>query len=346
MNILEPLNRYKCKVQFNRLKKEILQGNIPEPHKATIELTMRCNLKCQMCFRDRGVKRELGTEEIIRLIQGLPESIKEIHLIGGEVFLRDDIFEILDYLSEKGFMFRVHTNGTLLDDDRIARLSGYKNLLGIGFSIDGTLELHNKIRGSKTAYDKTISSIEKASKVMRVSVNTVVMDENFDQIQDVFNNIKDLGVKEYRIEPEMFCTQDEIEASKEPYISANIKNEGRYGFSAKDLLALKKRLDLLSKETGIKVVIAPRTAELDAEEFIAGDIRNKTTLFCKHLLVPRIDPEGNIIFCHIIKKRFGNLLEKDFNDIWQGKELEDFRENLLKQNLMPVCKRCCRLRSI
>ncbi len=346
MNILEPINRFKCRVQFNRLKKEILQGNIPEPYKATIELTMRCNLKCQMCFRDRGVTRELGTGEIKKLIEGLPKSINEIHLIGGEVFLRDDIFEILDYLSGRGLMFRIHTNGTLLDEDKITRLSKYQNLLGIGFSIDGTRELHNKIRGSKTAYDRTIASIEKAARVMRVSVNTVVMDDNFDQIEEVFNNIKGLGIEEYRIEPEMFCTQDEIDASNEPLISANIKDEASYGFSAGDLLALKKRLDTLSKDTDINVVIAPRTAELDAEAFITGDIRDKTKLFCKHLLVPRIDSEGNIIFCHIIKRRFGNLLETDFNAIWHSKNLEDFREKLLKQNLLPVCKRCCRLRSI
>jgi MoaA/NifB/PqqE/SkfB family radical SAM enzyme len=346
MNILEPYNRFRWKLHFNRLRDDILAGRLPHPSKATIELTMRCNLNCQMCFRDRDKKRELTFSEFKKVIDHLPPTIIEIHLIGGEVFLRKDIFDILEYLNEKHYKIRVHTNGTLIDDEKLQKLSGYENLLGIGFSIDGTKELHNKIRGSDTAYDKTIEAIQKTSTAFPVSVNTVLLDENFSQIEAVFNVIKDLGIREYRLEPEMFCTPEEIEATGIGPIAANIKENGRYGYTAKGLRGLKKKLDSLAKGTGIKIVIAPRVAEIDAEEFISGRIREKKKLFCKHLLVPRIDSEGNLVFCHIIKKTFGNLLEKDLDELWKSEELEEFRRGLLSRNLFPVCKRCCRLRSI
>ena len=68
MDIREYYNRFKCSREFNRLKEYIINGEIPAPTKATIELTMRCNLNCQMCFRDAGQKEELDTEQVKTLI--------------------------------------------------------------------------------------------------------------------------------------------------------------------------------------------------------------------------------------------------------------------------------------
>jgi MoaA/NifB/PqqE/SkfB family radical SAM enzyme len=346
MDIFEPLNRYKWKRHFNKLKREIIAGGIPKPTKTTIELTMRCNLSCQMCFRDSGQKGELSFEEFKTIADNLSPSVKQINLIGGEVFLRADIFEIINYLRDLGLFVRIQTNGTLLDLKKLQKLSGYWNVTGLGFSIDGPREIHNEIRGSKTAYDKTISAIKDSSGFFSVSVNTVLLDKNFTSIEEIFLSLRDLGIKEYRIEPEMFATPKEVEESGVEPIVANIKDAGRYSFSAKDLVALKKRLDKLAEERGLKVVIAPRVAEIDAEDFIAGTVRENKKLFCKHLLVPRVDSEGNLVFCHIIKKRFGSLKTESFDELWIGEEIKDFRRNLLEGNLLPVCKRCCRLRTI
>jgi MoaA/NifB/PqqE/SkfB family radical SAM enzyme len=346
MDILEPFNRYKWKRHFNGLKNEIIAGGIPEPSRATIELTMRCNLSCQMCFRDRGQEGELSLEELKTVVDNISPSIRQINLIGGEVFLRSDIFEILDYLRDRNLRVRIQTNGTLLGLKKLQKLSGYWNVTGVGFSIDGPRELHNQIRGSKAAYDKTIEAIKNSSEFFSVSVNTVLLDENFGEIETVFRTLRELGISEYRIEPEMFATPEEVIKSGVEPIAANIKKDGSYSFSANDLIGLKKRLDKLAEERDIKVVIAPRVAEIDAEEFIAGTIRENKKLFCKHLLVPRIDSEGNLIFCHIIKKRFGSLKDTGLDELWNGEEIKLFRRNLLEQNLLPVCKRCCRLRTI
>ncbi len=346
MDIFESYNRYRCKLHFNRLKADIIAGSMPPPSKATIELTMRCNLACRMCFRDKEGKKELSLKELKKVFDGLPPSIGEVHLIGGEIFLRSDIFDILDDLDGRSLRIRIHSNGTLLNDAKIERLKGYKNLIGMGFSIDGTRELHNSIRGWDKAYDKTIEAITKMAALIPVSINTVLLDENFGQIEEVFAALKGLGIKEYRIEPSMFSTPSEISATEVGPLAVNERESESYGYRAQDLLELKKRLDTSAKDTGIRIVIAPRVAEIDAPEFFSGDIRAKKKLFCKHLLVPRIDSEGNLVHCHIIKKTFGNLLKNSFEELWKGKELWQFRRALLENNLYPVCKRCCRLRSI
>jgi MoaA/NifB/PqqE/SkfB family radical SAM enzyme len=346
MDLYEPFNRYRWKRHFNSLKKEIIRGRIPNPRRATIELTMRCNLSCQMCFRDQGQKGELSLEEFKTTVDNLSPGIRQINLIGGEVFLRSDIFEILDYLRERELRVRIQTNGTLMDLKKLHRLSGYWNVTDVGFSIDGPRELHNKIRGSKTAFDKTISAIKNTAQLFSVSVNTVLLEENFGEVEAVFQTLRELGISEYRIEPEMFATPDEVKESGVKPVAANIKDDGSYSFSPRDLIDLKKRLDNLAREKKVEVVLAPRVAEIDAEEFIAGTVREKKKLFCKHLLVPRIDSEGYLVFCHIIKKRFGNLRITGLDELWRGEELKLFRRNLLEGNLLPVCKRCCRLRTI
>ncbi len=346
MDLYEPFNRYRWKRHFNSLKKDIIRGRIPNPRRATIELTMRCNLSCQMCFRDQGQKGELTLEEFKTAVDNLTPGIRQINLIGGEVFLRSDLFEILDYLRDRNLRVRIQTNGTLLDTQRLQKLSVYWNVSGVGFSIDGPPELHNKIRGSNSAYEKTIAAIKNTAQFFSVSVNTVLLDENFASIEEVFKTLSELGISEYRVEPEMFATPEEVESSGVEPIAANIKEQGRYSFSAEELRELKTRLDKLAEERRIKVVIAPRVAEIDAGDFLAGTVRENKKLFCKHLLVPRIDAEGNLIFCHIIKKRFGNLKDTPLDELWKGEEITRFRRKLLEQNLLPVCKRCCRLRTI
>lgn len=332
--------------EFRRLKEEIMEGATPLPTKATLELTLRCNLSCQMCFRDRGSRDELTLKEVRDIVEGLPESTGEIRLIGGEIFLRQDIFDILDLLSERGLKVRMTTNGTLLTEERVGQLRGYNNILSIGLSIDGPRELHNRIRGSEAAFDQTVEAIRMLSPYQPVSVNTVIMEENIGSIPHVFSLIRELGIGEYRLEPEMFCTPEEVRAAGDLPIAANIKEGGGYGYHADELRGLKERIDGLAGERGIRVSLIPKVAELYPEEFLGGRIREGRTLFCKHLLIPRINTEGSLVYCHIIRKTFGSLKKRGFEELWNNGDMAGFRKMLLTNNLLSVCKRCCRLRSI
>jgi len=64
---------------------------------------------------------------------------------------------------------------------------------------------------------------------------------------------------------------------------------------------------------------------------------------CGHMSTVRIDPEGNVVFCQLIRKKFGNLLEQPLSEIWNSDELKGFRKTLMENNLLPVCKRCCEI---
>ena len=79
------------------------ENNIPAW--SMIELTYRCNLKCSHCYLPGGQseksgesgERELTTGEVKKVLDQLAEEgCLFLAFTGGEIFLRKDVFEILD----------------------------------------------------------------------------------------------------------------------------------------------------------------------------------------------------------------------------------------------------------
>ncbi len=142
---------------------------LPRMAQLSIEVTKACNLLCQHCSVAAGSPREneitlkeidAFLAEVIQLMKGR----REIVVTGGEPFLREDIFEILEICHR--LMFKrilLLTNGTLITkrvgevlgelNDRIERQNTPDKLiqrLHIQVSIDGTEETHDSIRGQNS----------------------------------------------------------------------------------------------------------------------------------------------------------------------------------------------------
>jgi len=145
---------------------------------------------------------------------------------------------------------------------------------------------------------------------------------------------------------EMFATPEEIILSKKiigednlPLATAISKDSG-YKFS---LNKLKQIIDKIRTIKGINVVIHPDIFDYFPEELYNGNLRAKTKVVCKNMFIGRVNAQGDVIFCPFIKKSFGNLLNDSMEKIWNNNEFKSFRKNLLKNNLLPICKRCCKL---
>src|ERR1700691_1657861 len=67
------------------------------PVHAVWEITLRCDLACRHCGSRAGRERpeELTTAEALNLVDQMAElGVKEVTLIGGEAYLRDDWTDI------------------------------------------------------------------------------------------------------------------------------------------------------------------------------------------------------------------------------------------------------------
>src|SRR5262249_2137381 len=118
------------------------------PIYAVWELTMKCDQPCQHCGSRAGHARdaELSTEEVLEVAQSLADlGCREVALIGGEAYLRNDLYEIVGFLASRGLRVGVQTGGRALTLERARRLRE-AGLTGLGVSVDGPAPVHDILR--------------------------------------------------------------------------------------------------------------------------------------------------------------------------------------------------------
>jgi len=160
---------------------------------ATIELNTLCNLHCKHCYHKNIRVNGLGFDVIKKLLKDLKEiGVLFVCLTGGEIFLRDDILDIIDLLDKYHFITEIKTNGTLLSKKHISGMQN-KKISDIQISIyeleDGWSEF------TKAAYSFTL--ILENIKLLRkskipVSVSYQVTQKNINTIDHAYKVLSEL----------------------------------------------------------------------------------------------------------------------------------------------------------
>ncbi len=167
------------------------------------EITLACNLKCNHCGSRAGKRRvgELSTEEAFSVIDQLAAlGTREITLIGGEAFLRKDWLQLVERIAGHGIRVGMQTGGRALNQ---ARLEAGKRagLFGIGVSIDGMKELHDRVRGVIGSWHDAIRAIENAKAMgLGVSCNTQIGAETIPELEPLFNRIIAAGATHWQLQ--------------------------------------------------------------------------------------------------------------------------------------------------
>ena len=163
-----------------------------------LETTNQCNLRCSYCFNESSIKNEdhMSIKTIVRIIDEAKNIIPvpTITFSGGEFFLYKFWEQALENIAKTNVPFKIITNGTLLTDIVIKKLSKYRlGLLQI--SIDGSIEKENILRGSgnvETIIEslKIIAAYPELKKVtvIRMTVSKVNIDTLVDSIK-FFNSL-------------------------------------------------------------------------------------------------------------------------------------------------------------
>jgi Y-X(10)_GDL-associated radical SAM protein len=173
------------------------------PIHAIWEITLACNLKCQHCGSRAGRPRprELSTEECLDVVRRLARlGTREVTLIGGEAYLRPDWIDIIRAVHEHGMYCAIQTGARNLTDARLAA-AVEAGLQGLGVSIDGLPELHDRIRGVTGSYDQAIDALRRAKAAgLRVSVNTVIGAPTVEQLPEIFERILAAGATHWQVQ--------------------------------------------------------------------------------------------------------------------------------------------------
>src|SRR5262249_21740040 len=147
------------------------------PVYAVWEITLRCDLACHHCGSRAGRSRpdELTTEEALDLVRQMKElDVKEVTLIGGEAYLRDDWVEIAAAIRKAGMMCSVTSGGRGFTKER-ALAAKAAGIQAVSISVDGLEETHDKLRGVPGSHRSAMEALATLQSIgMRVYSNTQI----------------------------------------------------------------------------------------------------------------------------------------------------------------------------
>ena len=353
LNLAHYVSRLKNKKRFNlkNINRILKNGYISPPDRAKWELTVLCNLNCVMCHQKKRRKdagKQLSLEQIKKIIGNLYTSgIRKLLFKGGEVFVRKDFFDILDYVESKGFRVNIISNGTMVNEKAAKKLNQYSNIDVITFSLDGLRETHNKIRGSNLAFDRTIKAIKLTSnRNFLIHIASVVQKDNLNEIPSLIKLCSGLKVDIISFTMEMFYNEKEINAAEKMLGQKTFfqpEKSSKYDFSFEQLKKVKMQIKKLGRKHGILTLFYPEIANDYLYDFYDGKLKNSLKFVCENFFEVSIDENGNVLGCPLLKSYHGNLLEKPFKEIWFSKDFREFRKKMFRYNLIPTCKKCCKL---
>ena len=160
-------------------------------------LTNRCNLSCTHCCADAldlNSVDDLDTYSIFKLIDKVaalnPENIV---ISGGEPLVRDDIWEIMEYIKERcSSTIEIMTNGLLINENNIDYFKRYFDSASI--SIDGVDEESCKIIRGSNVFNKVLKKIQllKNHDFNKISLSAV-LPNNYQLIEEFKKLNQDLG---------------------------------------------------------------------------------------------------------------------------------------------------------
>jgi Y-X(10)_GDL-associated radical SAM protein len=303
------------------------------------EITLACNLKCMHCGSRAGHVRsdELTTAECLDLVDQMAAlGTREVTLIGGEAYLRRDWIEILGRIHAKGMLCLIQTGARNLTDGRLkeAKAAG---LGGIGVSIDGLPDLHDRVRGVSGSFQQAISALERARALgMSTSVNTQIGAETLPDLAPLMDRIIEAGATHWQIQltVAMGNAVDNPELLLQPH----------------RLIAVMPELARLYREgakRGMTMVVGNNIGYFGPYESLwrgFGDDAVHWTGCAAGQNVIGIEADGTIKGCPSLATvgyAAGNIRDLTLADIWRNSEAMAFgRTRSVEVDLWGYCRSC------
>jgi radical SAM protein with 4Fe4S-binding SPASM domain len=152
-------------------------------------ITGACNLKCVHCYNDSGTCAgdELSTDEAKKVLDSLVDfGVPSVLFSGGEPLMRPDLFELIEYATERGLRAVISTNGTLIKPGMAEKIKKY-GVSYVGISLDGIGEINDKFRGVEGAFDNAVQGIKNCQDAwVRIGLRLTLTKKNVQDTESLF----------------------------------------------------------------------------------------------------------------------------------------------------------------
>jgi radical SAM protein with 4Fe4S-binding SPASM domain len=192
------------------------------PIYAVWEITLRCDLACRHCGSRAGHARsdELSTAECLDLVRQMAElGVKEVTLIGGEAYLRDDWTEIVRAVRGHGMQCTMTTGGRGITEAR-ARAAADAGVQSVSVSLDGLEATHDRLRNVQGSFQAALAALDHLRDAgVKVSVNTQINRLSMPELPALLELLAEKGGHSWQIQltVPMGRAADEPEVLLQPY---------------------------------------------------------------------------------------------------------------------------------
>lgn len=325
-----------------------------------LEITRRCNLRCEMCLFRSGLgqsssveqsTQELTTAEWIDVVdQTGPQSL--VTFSGGEPWVRDDFLPLLEHASRKR---RTHylTNATRLTDACARRsvelapstLPG-NGLCFVGISLHGTQPIHDQIVDEAGAFEKAFEGVralahhrrEQNKRFPYIHVTTVIKNENLAVLCELPALVAEAGADILNLAREVRPVDvGQLPASVSPDADA-----GDFALPDISPARLQDALDATLRAAR-RARIEVRLPDMPRHALLGyyGDGLDLNHFACHGAWTTlMIRADGAACPCYVFE--VGNVREQPLKDIWNGTAMRECRRQL-QTRLFPPCQGCCYL---
>lgn len=167
------------------------------------EITLACDLACRHCGSRAGRERpdELSTPEALDLVRQLAElGCKEVTLIGGEAYLRDDWTDIAKAIVGYGMRCGITSGGRNFTLER-AKAAKEAGISSVSISVDGHQATHDALRGVKGSYDAAFAALRNLRAAgIPVTTNTQINRGSLREMESLFEVLIAEGIRSWQIQ--------------------------------------------------------------------------------------------------------------------------------------------------
>jgi radical SAM protein with 4Fe4S-binding SPASM domain len=287
------------------------------PLSVQLDLTYRCNERCVHCYLDHDDHGEMTTVEIKHLLDEMADAGTFIlTMSGGEILLRKDFFEILEYARQLMFCVKLKTNAVLIREREAARIRDL-GVESVQISIySHRPEVHDAITLVPGSLKRSVDAIRfLKSQGLKVIIANVLMVQNMQDYPGVRALAAELGVE---------CTLD---PTVTPMMDGNRATVG-----------------LGVDHSALQKVFRDTSLVGDVEEFCAippkpgGDELDSLPCSAGHTAC-YVSPYGDVYPCVQFPIPTGNVREQRFADIWRySDQMNEVRSIRVKD--LTSCSQC------
>ncbi len=287
------------------------------PLSVQLDLTYRCNEKCIHCYLDHEDHGEMTTSEIKNLLDQLAEAgVFFLTLSGGEILMRKDFFEILEYARALKFSVKLKTNAVMIRERQAERIRSLA-VQSVQISIySHRPEVHDAITKVSGSLKRSVEAIRfLKARGLKVIIANVLMLQNIQDYPGVKALAGELGV-EFTIDPTITPKMD----GDRSILNLNIERS-----------ALRQVFHDESLVGNVEEFCA--SPEKAAEDDLDGLPCSAGHTACY------VSPYGDVYPCVQFPLPSGNVRRTPFMDIWlHSSQLKDVRS--IKMRDLPTCSHC------